>query len=324
MGERIGVDELGEPTYANETFTPETSQQCLDQYLRNRAIRKGKVSEYSDAMERGKGSQDNLGGWFLNGEGIAFDWDGNPVNGAHRWKACVKSGKPFRTLVARGVDPAAFMVMDSTASRQFKDDLTIRGVSWAGQSGGLLRKIAWWNQVAGKDAVARNVDAGKGRGGLAGVHSFHIARQDLHQMWDQVDPVTGMTYGKEITETIQDCVKWHNDFPGDRGAMLFVHWLLTREGNNPETIRRFFAILTYGSEDERANNVLLKLRRMLDGTDLSRERELKMKGRRQETHVYWLLANWNRWVAMSRLPSFNLPGEDGTVDNPFPAPRRVR
>ncbi len=318
----MGVDELGEPTYANETITPEMAQRYLDMYLRNRSVRKGKVTEYSEAMEAGAGSADNPGGWFLNGEGIAFDWDGNPVNGAHRFRACIKSGAEFRTLVARGIDPAGFMVTDSTASRQFRDDLAIRGITWAGQSGGLLRKIAWWNQVAEKDAVTRNTDSG--RGGLAGLGSFHVGRQDLHQMWDAPDPVTGVTYGKEVTETVQECAKWNNDFPGDRGALLFAHWLLTREGNNPETIRRFFAILTYGSEDEHANHVLLKVRRMLDGSDVSRERELKMKGKRQETHAYWLLANWNRWVAMARLPSFNLPGDDGTVDNPFPVPRRVR
>src|SRR6266568_4585390 len=289
MGERMGVDELGEPTYANETITPEMAQRYLDMYLRNRSVRKGKVTEYSEAMEAGAGSADNPGGWFLN---------------------------------ARGIDPAGFMVTDSTASRQFRDDLAIRGITWAGQSGGLLRKIAWWNQVAEKDAVTRNTDSG--RGGLAGLGSFHVGRQDLHQMWDAPDPVTGVTYGKEVTETVQECAKWNNDFPGDRGALLFAHWLLTREGNNPETIRRFFAILTYGSEDEHANHVLLKVRWMLDGSDVSRERELKMKGKRQETHAYWLLANWNSWVAMARLPSFNLPGDDGTVDNPFPVPRRVR
>lgn len=320
---KIGVDERGEPTYANETITPDEAQAYLDLYLRNRSIRKTKVSEYSDAMELGTGSDDNPGGWFLNGEGIAFDWNGNPMNGAHRFRACVKSGKPFRTLVARGCDPAGFMVTDSTASRQFRDDLAIKGITWASQSGGLLRKIAYWNLMQEKDALTRNVSLDKGRGGLAGLHSFHAARQELHQLWDQVDPISGVTYGKEITEAVQDCVKWNNDFPGDRGAMLFVYWLLAREGNNPETIRRFFTILTYGSEDK-ANYILLKVRRMLDGSDVSRERALKMRGKRQETHVYWLLANWNRWVAMGRLPSFNLTGEDGTVDNPFPVIRRVR
>ena len=323
VNKKIGVDELGEPTYANETITPDEAQAYLDLYLRNRSIRKMKVGEYSDAMELGTGSDENPGGWFLNGEGIAFDWDGNPMNGAHRFRACVKAGKPFRSLVARGCDPAGFMVTDSTASRQFRDDLAIKGIGWASQSGGLLRKVAYWNQVADKDALTRNVTGDKGRGGLAGLHSFHYPRQELHQMWDQIDPVSGTTYGKEVTETVQECVKWNNDFPGDRGAMLFVYWLLTREGNNPETVRRFFTILTYGSEDK-ANRVLLKLRRMLDGTDVSRERELKMKNKRQETHAYWLLANWNRWVSMAQLPSFNLPGENGTVDNPFPPLRRVR
>jgi hypothetical protein len=106
--------------------------------------------------------------------------------------------------------------------------------------------------------------------------------------------------------------------------MLFVHWLLTQQGNNAELVNRFFGIITFGSEDQRANNVLIKLSRMMTGQDLSHDRALKMTGKRQETHVYWLLLNWNRWVAMGRLPSFTLPGEGGTLANPYPTLRRIR
>lgn len=321
MGNRIGVDKLGEPTYANETITPERAQHFHDMYLRNRTIRKIAVGEYAEAMEND--------GWYLNGEGVTFTWEkapcdcvpahGMPANGDHRWLACIKSGVPFRTLVTRGVDPMSFKVIDSTRSRGFRDDLQIQGVTWAGQSGGLLRKIAFWNKSAERDAIARNVAAGEHT--LDGLGSFHASRTGLNDMWDEADGDT--TFGKSITETIAVCSKWHNDFPGDRGAMLFVHWLLMRQGNNPEVVNRFFSIVTFGSEDAYANNVLLKLRRMLSGEDLSRERSLKMAGRRQETHVYWLLKNWDRWVAMSRLPSFILPDENGQLGR-FPQPRRVR
>jgi hypothetical protein len=324
MGKQIGVDKLGEPTYANETITPELAQHYHDMYLRNRTIRKIAVGEYAEAMEND--------GWYLNGEGVTFTWEaapcdctprhGMPANGDHRFLACVKAGVPFRTLVTRGVDPDSFRVIDSTRSRGFRDDLQILGVGWAGQSGGLMRKIAWWNITAARDALARNVPVEKANSTLDGLGSFHASRTELHEMWDQPLPDGTTTYGKSVMETIQACSQWHNDFPGDRGAMLFVHWLLTQEGNNPEVVSRFFSIVTYGSED-RANTVLIKLSRMLAGTDLSRERALKMAGKRQETHAIWLLRNWDRWVSMGKLPSFVVPGDDGLLGK-FPTPRRVR
>ena len=308
MDRHTGVDDFGEPTYANETITPEMARQYHEMYQRNRPIRKKKVAEYANAMSEN--------GWLLTGEGIVFDWNGMPVNGDHRFLASMASGIPFRTLVVRGVDPEAFKVIDSTASRMFRDDLVILGITSASQTGGMVRKIAYWNLIAGRDAETRGVNAEDGHGGLAGLHKFSVARTDLHAMYPQ--------YAKEIAETIAACRKYEADFPGDRGAMLFMHWLLVREGNNPEVIDRFFTILCSGSEDRRNHTVLLRLREVLGGRT-SRYLQEKMGNRPvQEHHVYWMLSNWNRWVKMSTIPTFIMRGPGGTLSNPYPQPQRVR
>jgi hypothetical protein len=44
------------------------------------------------------------GGWDENGETLKYDSKGVLVDGQHRLAACVKANKPFRTLVAYGVD----------------------------------------------------------------------------------------------------------------------------------------------------------------------------------------------------------------------------
>lgn len=309
MGERIGVDEFGEPTYANETISPQRAAEIYESYVRNRSIRKVKVNQYGRAMDGSAGK------WWMNGEGLIFDWNGVPINGAHRCLASMESGCSFRTLVVRGVDPEAFQAIDSGAVRQFGDDLAIQGVSNAKSAAGLLRKIACWNFNKARDAESRGVETEKGNGGLAGLHSFTISRAELHEMW----PV----YAKEIVDAMTTTAKWYNDFKGDGGALLFVYWLLTREENNPELVERYFNILCYGSEDKVGNNVLIKLREVLGGK-VSADRALRMKNHRQEFHVYWMLQNWSRWVRMGRLPSFTVRGAEGMVTNPFPQPQRVR
>lgn len=310
MGDRVGVDEFGEPTYANETITPEQAKEYHELYVRNRPIRWTKVGQYREAMLASKGK------WWLTGETIIFGWNGVPLNGDHRFLACMEANVPFRTAVARGVDPEAFQAIDSGAVRQFADDLALQGVPNAKNAGGLLRKIACWNYHKELDAVKRGVEFDKGHGSLLNLPSFHISRPELHEMWP--------AYAKEILAALQNTQKWHDNFPGDRGAMLFVYWLLTKEENNPEVIERYFGILTNGTEELYANNVLLKLREKLSGMRISAEMAAKMKGHRQEWHVYWMLQNWTRWVRMSRLPSFTLRGPGGTLASPFPQPQRVR
>lgn len=318
MGERLGVDALGEPTYANVTITPEMAAHYHDLYDHNRTIRSRKKEQYILAMESGD--------WRLNGEGITFSWEradcecavphGIPLNGDHRFLACMESGCSFRTLVTMGVDPEAFTSIDSTASRMFKDDLTILGVRNASNVSGLLRKIMYWRATAARHAAELGLAAEFGQGGLAGLGSYKPSRTEQHGAWPE--------YAKKVTETIGACHKWHDRFPGDRGALQFVYWLLTEQGNNPEVIDRFFNIITFGSEDRVANNVLLKLQAKLDGTDVSRELDLKMRGHRQEFHAYWLLANWSRWTGMGRIPTFTVRGPGGMPSNPYPQPRRVR
>jgi hypothetical protein len=310
MTTRIGTDQLGEPTYANETITPELAAKYHDMYVRNRPIRAYKVRQYGDAMSGVKGK------WWLTGETVIFDWDGNPLNGDHRFLACMESGVPFRTGVARGVDPDAFQAIDSTASRQFRDDLAVAGIAYASEAGGLLRKILCWEAARDKDAAQLNVPGHLGRGGLAGVASFRMSRPELHAAW--------AGRAAEIMDTIAACRKYYDSFPGDRGALLFCWWLLTREGCNPEMTDRFFAILTFGSEDAVANNVLIKLREVLAGK-VSKYRTDKMKRKaRVEWHTWWILQNWNRWIRGDRLPGFAISAPDGIPANPFPQPQRVR
>lgn len=313
MSHRIGTDGLGEPTYANETITPELAQHYHDLYVRNRTIRQKKVDLYTSLMKETSSLAAVEGPWYLNGEGVTFDWNGVPVNGDHRFLACIKSGVPFRTLVTRGVNPDAFPAIDGGAGRQFKDDLTIAGVPNANQAGGMLRKIICWQTNAEKDAIVRGVDPELGRGGLAGLHKFSPGRIELGKVWPQ--------FRKEIEASMAACRKYERTWPGDRGAMLFTHWLLTKEGNNPEVIDRFFTILAHGSEAD-DSKVLLAVRDVLSGN--IRRYKVTDGHLRQEHQVHYMLQNWNKWIKGAKLPSFVIRGNGGELSNPFPQPQRVR
>jgi hypothetical protein len=100
-------------------ITPELAAAWLLLNRKNRRLNRRTTQKYARIMAEG--------GWMLNGEGIVFDETGALINGQHRLQSCLDSGKPFVTLVVRGVDPAAFKVFDRPKSRTSADVLHIDG-----------------------------------------------------------------------------------------------------------------------------------------------------------------------------------------------------
>lgn len=103
----------------SELITPARAQELLDNGVKNRRIKRGKVKEYIQAMEKNE--------WADTGEPIILDDKGKLLDGRHRLTACVESGKSFRTDVRRGVPTKNFVFIDSGASRSAGDVLSADG-----------------------------------------------------------------------------------------------------------------------------------------------------------------------------------------------------
>lgn len=100
------------------TITPETAAAMLTTNAMNRPISRAHVERLSGAMQRGE--------WELNGATIKVASTGRLLDGQHRLTACVESGKPFKTLVVRGLPESAFGTIDQIArSRKISDVLAI-------------------------------------------------------------------------------------------------------------------------------------------------------------------------------------------------------
>ena len=113
------------------SVTPEIAKTWLATNARNRVVRKGMVRRYARDMAEGR--------WCLTHQGIAFDRDGNLIDGQHRLKAVVLSGATIKMAVVRGCDPESFVVLDSGGVRTSGDRLGLAGVSSAKQVGAIAR-----------------------------------------------------------------------------------------------------------------------------------------------------------------------------------------
>ena len=105
-------------------ITPELAKFFLSCSPGNRPETAATVNAYARDMKANH--------WCENGEPICFDWNGKLRNGHHRCLACVKSGVPFKSLVAFGLDPAQCDEYDRGRARSFRDKMILaRSEKWA-------------------------------------------------------------------------------------------------------------------------------------------------------------------------------------------------
>lgn len=109
------------PIEAEEVLvTPEQAMEWLtERNKHNRELRPAVVKRYVHDINRGH--------WERTGDTIKFDANGNLLDGQHRLQAIFDTGKPQHCLIARNVPTSAFMHIDTGATRQGGDVLSIAG-----------------------------------------------------------------------------------------------------------------------------------------------------------------------------------------------------
>lgn len=107
------------PETVIEVITPEIASKILERNTNNRNLNKSAVAYYKEQIERGA--------WQVNGESIKIAHDGTLLDGQHRLRAVVESGKPIKTFVARGLSEESFKTIDAGKSRTHADYLKING-----------------------------------------------------------------------------------------------------------------------------------------------------------------------------------------------------
>lgn len=100
-------------------ITPTDAAELLERNVRNRPLNKRHYESIGETM--------TCGDYLLNGEPIIVDINGNVLDGQHRLHGCIYSGKPFVTLIVRGIDPEAFDTIDGGRARTTGEVLAIDG-----------------------------------------------------------------------------------------------------------------------------------------------------------------------------------------------------
>lgn len=100
--------------------TPRTAARMLEHNTCNRPVRPGHVKNLAAAMARGE--------WHETHQGIAFDINGNLIDGQHRLLAVAEQTNGFKLsmMITEGLPPDAFAYIDATQlKRSVSDSLRI-------------------------------------------------------------------------------------------------------------------------------------------------------------------------------------------------------
>lgn len=98
--------------------TPALASEWLSNAARNRKVHDVWIERYAERMKRGD--------WMVTDQGIAFNGDGELIDGQHRLHAVVLANRTVTMLVTRGLDHRAQLVMDQGIRRQVHEQIALR------------------------------------------------------------------------------------------------------------------------------------------------------------------------------------------------------
>jgi hypothetical protein len=119
-------------------ITPELAREILEKCNRdNRPLKKDHIKRLTSSLKNNE--------WMLNGEAIAFSKSGRLLDGQHRLTACVSSGKPFKTLVIKGIEEDdAFGTIDIGKPRTVTDLMNLQGLPKAPLFSAIAKQHKAW------------------------------------------------------------------------------------------------------------------------------------------------------------------------------------
>lgn len=106
------------PVTTLEIITPAMAEKYLSKNVHNRNLRERYAQSIANEITAGR--------WEFTHQGIAFDVNGDLVDGQHRLTAIILAGIAVKMNVTRGITPEAMDVFDTGARRSVGDQLHLR------------------------------------------------------------------------------------------------------------------------------------------------------------------------------------------------------
>lgn len=118
-----------------EHITPELARHYLKRNKTNRDVKEDNLTKITNDLANGN--------FKLSHQALAFDWNGNLIDGQHRLMAVIESNTSANMYVAYNCDPENFTIIDCGRSRTTSDVLKRAGASSYSTIAAAIRLILW-------------------------------------------------------------------------------------------------------------------------------------------------------------------------------------
>lgn len=225
--------------------TPDLAVKWLERNTRNRPLRQYRIDSYAADMREAR--------WMISPDGIAFDRDGNVVNGQHRLWTVIESGCTVPMMVMRGLDPNVISVLDDHLKRNLRDVVNIKRPGASVQS--IHCAIAAKLMETSLDVTAMNADKSKRR----------TTRQQQMDVLDR--------HWDAIVFAVQDVIR-NRTIRGITQGTVLAPIARAFYSEDRDLLKRFGHVLTSGVMEEPGDKAAALLRRVLTESKSSGVRTL--------------------------------------------------
>lgn len=268
-----------------QEITPATAKDYLSRNAAGRSINQNAVSMYARDMAAGH--------WRSTHQGIAFDTEGNLIDGQHRMAAVVKSRSTVKMWVTVNVERESFGVFDIGRQRTMADRFSIEGIAdgrHATQLAAIARRVTVWNS------------------GKIWSRKYHPTRDEIAE--------TFKTY-PELADAARFAHSWSGRRTLSPALAGFCHWLFGAISRDDAAY--FMEKLRTGENLESGDPILALRERLMDDRTSSNKRVSYAVGaQRQEIPLALTVLAWNHYRKRNRLSKLQLPSS--LNDESFPRP----
>lgn len=207
-------------------FTVEMAEEIISKPSTNyRKVKANLVNKYAKDMEDGK--------WQFCGDSIRFDKDGNCIDGQHRLRAIIKSGKPQMFVRVDGLDPDVAKNIDSGFKRSIEDYLKNQAEAYENGATAIVKQVS----------VLSRCDSNFGQSmtnlGLSYSDIVDLYKKDTE--WYN----KAAKYGKKISKESAKTLK-----PTEVGAIYY--YLVRNLGYDADYVEDFFFKLCNSSRNDKS------------------------------------------------------------------------
>lgn len=257
---------------------PPQAQIYLLKNASNRPLSDKNVDFLVKAMRRGD--------WKTGTDAIGFDTNGNLINGQHRLRAIIKFNKGFEFLVATGLEPEAFNVIDTGKVRNAADILGVHGVSSGTPKSAIIRFVAGLD----KGYIPRKL---KG--------DFKMSNQQILEY--------AKDHQNQLDEAYDISVKTLKEFKGLQGRYVGgLYWLFAQKDR--DTALLFFHYLATGT-DLKSDDPIHTLRQRLLGEFMSKKKSPDLD------KLAWTVISWNATRQNKKLSKIVFSGDIASYPKPL-------